>query len=111
MQQRGCVEALAAGWAIARDLRKEAHQIHNSRDVIALLEKGERICIQRIREAGRVFGQVIAEAVSILNPEAIVMEERCPVPAIIFRPASKSSYFASACRWPLMALIFVCAFR
>lgn len=69
----GCVEAVAAGWAIARDLRDQGYEVNNARDVIALLEKGEPICIQRVREAGRVLGEVAADVVSVLNPSAIVV--------------------------------------
>jgi predicted NBD/HSP70 family sugar kinase len=35
----GCVEARAAGWAIARDLRANGYVAHNARDVIDLLEQ------------------------------------------------------------------------
>ena len=69
----GCVEARAAGWAIARDLRANGFTAHNARDVIALLEKREPDCIQRVREAGRVLGEVAADVVSVLNPTTIVV--------------------------------------
>jgi predicted NBD/HSP70 family sugar kinase len=69
----GCVEARAAGWAIARDLRANGFAAHNARDVIALLEKREPDCIQRVREAGRVLGEVAADVVSVLNPTTIVV--------------------------------------
>ena len=41
--------------------------------MIALLERGEAACIQRVREAGRVLGEVVADVVSILNPNTIVI--------------------------------------
>jgi predicted NBD/HSP70 family sugar kinase len=69
----GCVEARAAGWSIARDLRARGFAAENARDVIALLEKGEPACIQRVREAGRVLGEVAADVVSVLNPTTIVI--------------------------------------
>jgi predicted NBD/HSP70 family sugar kinase len=69
----GCVEARAAGWAIARDLRALGFDGHNARDVVALLDRGAPECIQRIREAGRVLGEVLADVVSILNPGTIVV--------------------------------------
>jgi predicted NBD/HSP70 family sugar kinase len=69
----GCVEARAAGWAIARDLRALGFSAENARDVIALLEGGEPDCIQRVREAGRVLGEVAADVVSVLNPSTIVI--------------------------------------
>jgi glucokinase len=69
----GCVEARAAGWAIARDLRANGCVAHNARDVIDLLEQRVPECIQRIREAGRVLGEVAANVVSVLNPTTIVV--------------------------------------
>jgi predicted NBD/HSP70 family sugar kinase len=69
----GCVEARAAGWAIARDLRANGFAAQNARDVIALLERREPDCIQRVREAGRVLGEVAADVVSVLNPTTIVV--------------------------------------
>ncbi|MEZ5833240.1 MAG: ROK family transcriptional regulator [Dongiaceae bacterium] len=69
----GCVEARAAGWAIARDLRAIGLDGQNARDVMALLDRGTPECIQRIREAGRVLGEVLADVVSILNPTTIVI--------------------------------------
>jgi len=69
----GCVEARAAGWAIARDLSARGYVVTNARDAISLLERGEAACIQRIREAGRVLGEVVADVVSVLNPTTIVI--------------------------------------
>jgi predicted NBD/HSP70 family sugar kinase len=69
----GCVEARAAGWAIARDLRANGYDAHDARDVLALLQKGEPDCIRRIREAGRVLGEVAADVISVLNPTIIVV--------------------------------------
>ena len=69
----GCVEARAAGWAIARDLRANGFVAHNARDVLALVQKGEPDAIRRVREAGRVLGEVAADAVSVLNPTTIIV--------------------------------------
>jgi predicted NBD/HSP70 family sugar kinase len=69
----GCVEARAAGWAIARDLRADGFAAHDARDVLALVQKREPDAIQRVREAGRVLGEVAADVVSVLNPTRIVV--------------------------------------
>jgi len=69
----GCVEARAAGWAIARDLRANGFDAQNARDVIALVEQREPDAIRRVREAGRVLGEVAADVVSVLNPTTIVI--------------------------------------
>ena len=69
----GCVEARAAGWAIARDLRANGFPTQNARDVAALVQKREPEAIRRVREAGRVLGEVAADVVSVLNPTTIVV--------------------------------------
>jgi predicted NBD/HSP70 family sugar kinase len=69
----GCLEARAAGWAIARDLRAERLEAETARDVVALVRAGEPRAIHLVRQSGRVIGEVVANVVSILNPSAIVI--------------------------------------
>ncbi|GAB0119649.1 ROK family transcriptional regulator [Acidisoma sp. 7E03] len=69
----GCLEAHAAGWALARDLRAEGFTAETARDVVGLVKAGEAKAEAALHRAGRVFGAVIASAVSILNPSAIVI--------------------------------------
>lgn len=69
----GCVEARAAGWAIARDLRSHGFKADNARDVIALVDEQVPEAIMMLRKAGQVIGEVTADVVSILNPGLIVV--------------------------------------
>jgi predicted NBD/HSP70 family sugar kinase len=69
----GCVEAYAAGWAIARDLRALGFEARDARDVVALVEDQKPEAIRLIREAGRTLGEVVADVISILNPSTIVI--------------------------------------
>jgi predicted NBD/HSP70 family sugar kinase len=69
----GCVEARAAGWAIARELRERGLEAVNARDVVDLVQSGEPIAIHLVRESGRILGEVITSIVSILNPKVIVI--------------------------------------
>lgn len=71
--KRGCVEARAAGWAIARDLRSQGFEAHNARDVVTLMKRNTPECIQLVRAAGRVLGEVAADVVSVLNPASIII--------------------------------------
>lgn len=71
--KQGCLEAHAAGWALARDLRAAGLAAETARDVVTLLKEGEIKAEMMLHRAGRVFGTVIASAVSILNPSAIVI--------------------------------------
>jgi predicted NBD/HSP70 family sugar kinase len=69
----GCVEARAAGWAIARDLRSQGLEVATARDVIELVQANQAEAIRLIRDAGRVLGEVTADVVSVLNPSVIVV--------------------------------------
>lgn len=68
----GCVEARAAGWAIARDLRSAGFEARDARDVLALVRANKPEAIQFVRAAGRILGEVTADVVSVLNPSVIV---------------------------------------
>jgi predicted NBD/HSP70 family sugar kinase len=69
----GCVEARAAGWAIARDLTNKGFRAENARDVIALVDAQKPEALMLLRSAGRVIGEVASDVVSILNPDLIVV--------------------------------------
>jgi predicted NBD/HSP70 family sugar kinase len=69
----GCLEAVAGGAAIARDLAAQGVPAHNTRDVVALVRAGSREAIQLVRESGRILGQALAGAVNLLNPSVIVV--------------------------------------
>ncbi|MFC0505319.1 ROK family transcriptional regulator [Micromonospora costi] len=69
----GCVEALAAGWALVRDLRAAGFGVNNAADVVALAERGQPEAIRELRKAGRILGEAIANATSLLNPGVIVV--------------------------------------
>lgn len=69
----GCVEAHAGGWALARNLRELGYDAHTARDVVALVRNNVPQAIQQVRRAGRVVGEVVADLVSILNPDHIII--------------------------------------
>lgn len=73
---RGCLESLAGGWALARDLQEVSpkyDEVHSARDVSATIQRGDSEAMALIREAGRVVGQAVAFATSLLNPAVIVV--------------------------------------
>ena len=69
----GCIEARAAGWAIARDLSARGFKAETARDVIELVEQRKPEALMLMREAGRTIGEVISDVVSIINPSLIVI--------------------------------------
>jgi predicted NBD/HSP70 family sugar kinase len=69
----GCVEAVASGGAMARQLGALGLKARTSRDVVSLAKGGNPEAVRRVREAGRLLGQVLASAVNFFNPAAIVV--------------------------------------
>ncbi len=70
---RGCLEALASGPAIARELRETGLVAESSQDVVDLVKRGNIDAIQSVRQAGRDIGEVLTTCVSLINPSVIVI--------------------------------------
>ncbi len=69
----GCLEAQAAGWALARDLRGLGIEAQDAKDVVALVEADTPEAIELVRAAGRAIGIAVSDTVAILNPGRIVL--------------------------------------
>ena len=69
----GCLEAVAAGPAIAKRLAELDIGVETPRDVVAAVERGEVEAVRAVREAGRAIGSVLATCVSLLNPAVVVV--------------------------------------
>ncbi|MDT0117007.1 ROK family transcriptional regulator [Microbacterium sp. PRF11] len=70
---RGCLEALASGPAIARALRAQGIDAHTGTDVVDLVKRGNIDAIQAVRQAGRDIGEVLTTCVSLMNPSVIAI--------------------------------------
>jgi predicted NBD/HSP70 family sugar kinase len=69
---RGCLEGIASGEAMARRLSELGHEASSGRDVVELVAAGNMHALQLVRESGRLIGEVIAGAVNLFNPQTIV---------------------------------------
>jgi len=69
----GCLEALASGAAIARQLQADGIEAQNSRDVVQLAHAGDARALRAVREAGQHIGEVLASLVNFYNPDTIVI--------------------------------------
>lgn len=67
----GCLEAVAGGAAIARDLRNAGRNVDDTRGVVDLVRSGDCEAVQAVREAGRLIGGVLAATVNLLNPAVV----------------------------------------
>lgn len=70
---RGCLAASASGAAIARRLREAGRSAPNSRAAVRLAQSGDPNAISFVREAGLLLGDVLATAVSLLNPQILMI--------------------------------------
>ncbi|MGW3287301.1 ROK family protein [Streptomyces sp. NPDC001002] len=71
---RGCLESLVGGWALARDARaRHQDNSHDARDVVEQVKSGDSGAVTALRAAGRVLGEAVAYATSLLNPDVIVL--------------------------------------
>jgi predicted NBD/HSP70 family sugar kinase len=69
----GCLEAIAGGRALARQLTEAGVEAAGSRDVVRLARAGHPLAVRLIRVAGRALGEVLAGAVNFFNPAVIVI--------------------------------------
>jgi predicted NBD/HSP70 family sugar kinase len=69
----GCVEARVGGWALIRDLRAAGHDPADVADVVGLVRRGDSTAVALVRQAGRLLGRAVADAVSLLNPRVVVL--------------------------------------
>ncbi|HEY5990788.1 MAG TPA: ROK family transcriptional regulator [Streptosporangiaceae bacterium] len=69
----GCLAAVASGGAIARQLKEQGWPTETSRDVVRLVQEGNGDAVAATRQSGRLLGEVLATAVSLLNPGALIL--------------------------------------
>ncbi|HET9420733.1 MAG TPA: ROK family protein [Nocardioides sp.] len=70
---RGCLEAIAAGPALAAALREAGVDAGSGADVVRLVRGGDTAAVRVVRQAGRDLGEVVATLVNLINPSAIVI--------------------------------------
>jgi predicted NBD/HSP70 family sugar kinase len=68
-----CVEAYAGGWALVRDARVRGLDVEDLDGFLARLGSGHPVARQLTADAGRVLGSAIATAVSLVNPEQVLV--------------------------------------
>ncbi|UYM07466.1 ROK family transcriptional regulator [Solicola gregarius] len=69
----GCLEAIAAGPAIAARLRDAGGTAETLQDIVDAVRGGDVAAVHAVRQAGRDIGSVLATCVSLLNPSIIVL--------------------------------------
>ncbi|WP_344971261.1 ROK family transcriptional regulator [Streptosporangium fragile] len=68
-----CVDSVASGTAILRDLRARGHEVKTLADVVSLVRAGDAETMTVVRNAARMLGEVVATSVNLLNPAVVVI--------------------------------------
>lgn len=70
---QGCVESVAGGWALVQQLRDLGLDVATTTDVARLAREGNPDAAAAVRHAIAIAGEAIANAVSLLNPDTVVI--------------------------------------
>lgn len=69
----GCLDVLASGSALVRDMRAAGRSVDGIEQVIDLAADGDPIATRLLREAGAMTGGVLATIVNFFNPDRLVL--------------------------------------
>ncbi|MFL6124396.1 ROK family protein [Actinophytocola sp.] len=71
--RNGCLDAVASGAALVRDLTAAGAGVRSPGDVVALAVDADPAATRLLREAGRATGELIATVVNFFNPDTLVI--------------------------------------
>jgi predicted NBD/HSP70 family sugar kinase len=69
----GCLETIAGGWALVARMAEEGRPVGHVRELVALALQGDSFARGLLRDSGRELGDVLAFAINLLNPAAVVI--------------------------------------
>jgi len=69
----GCLEAVAAGPALAAAVRAQGEAAEDGGDVVELVRAGSQVAMGVVRQAGRDIGEVVATMINLINPSVVVI--------------------------------------
>ena len=69
----GCLETIAGGWALVARLTESGQPVGHVRDLVGLALQGDSVARGLLRDSGRELGEVLAVAINLLNPAAVVI--------------------------------------
>lgn len=68
----GCLDAVASGHALVKQLSAAGFDVAHVTDVVTLVSLGQPEAVLAVREAGRHIGEVLGSVVNLLNPAVII---------------------------------------
>ncbi|MFE9957225.1 ROK family protein [Micromonospora sp. NPDC005299] len=70
---RGCLETVASGAALARQLAEQGSSATSIREIVAAVSDADPTVVTMVRHAGRLLGVALSGLVNFLNPDAVVI--------------------------------------
>lgn len=70
---RGCLETVASGAALARQLAEQGSPATTIREIVAAVSDADPTVVTMVRHAGRLLGVALSGLVNFLNPDAVVI--------------------------------------
>jgi predicted NBD/HSP70 family sugar kinase len=92
----GCLETVAAGWALLPLLAELGRPVGHIRELTALAVAGDPEAKQLLRESGRRLGEPLAVAINLLNPQAIVIGGDMAAAFDVYAAGVRESVYARA---------------
>ena len=92
----GCLETVAAGWALLPQLAEAGRPVGHVRELTALAVAGDPEAKALLRESGRRLGEVLAVAINLLNPQAVVIGGDMAAAFDVYAAGVRESVYARA---------------
>lgn len=92
----GCLETLAGGWALVGRLGESGRPVDHIRDLVALANAGDPDAKALLREGGRQLGELLAVAINLLNPQAVVIGGDMGAAFDVYAAGVRESVYARA---------------
>ncbi|WP_262283985.1 ROK family transcriptional regulator [Micromonospora sp. MA102] len=70
---RGCLETVASGAALARQLAEQGSPATSIREIVSAVSDADPTVVTMVRHAGRLLGVALSGLVNFLNPDAVVI--------------------------------------
>ena len=92
----GCLETVAGGWALVGRLAESGRGVGHVRELVALALQGDAEARSLLRDSGRRLGEVLAVAINLLNPEAVVIGGDMAAAFDVYAAGVRESVYARA---------------
>lgn len=103
----GCLETIAGGWALVQRLVQSGVEAGHVRDLVASALAGDAVARSSLRESGRYVGEVLAIAINLLNPEAVVVGGDMGQAFDLYTAGIRESVYARSTALATRGLVFV----